>query len=172
MSIDYDRLWRQVIEQYALPRCSMHGPVHWHRVEQNGLLLATSTGADADVVRLFAVFHDSRRETDSADPAHGARGADLAVRLRGVLFDVSDSRFDLLRVACADHTSGVHHEHPTIGTCWDADRLDLGRVGRVPEPSFMSTDIGRRVAEALQGSTMAVVASHPRHFPAERLSPA
>jgi uncharacterized protein len=170
MSIDCDRLWRQVIEQFALPRCSIHGPLHWHRVEQNGLLLATNTAADVDVVRLFAVFHDSRRETDSADPEHGARGAELAARLRGVLFDVSDVRFDLLRVACADHTSGLHHDDPTIATCWDADRLDLGRVGRVPDPSFMSTDTGRRIADAIRVSTMAAVASHPRHRGAERLS--
>ena len=39
-------------------------------------------------------------------------------------------------------------EHPTIGTCWDADRLDLGRVGIVPQPKFMSTAFAKEVAYA------------------------
>jgi uncharacterized protein len=37
-------------------------------------------------------------------------------------------------------------EHPTIGTCWDADRLDLGRVGARPDPKYMSTEARKRAA--------------------------
>ena len=32
----------------------------------------------------------------------------------------------------------------TIQTCWDADRLDLGRVGMMPDPRFLSTEIAKR----------------------------
>ena len=34
----------------------------------------------------------------------------------------------------------------TIGTCWDADRLDLGRVGVIPSVDFMSTHAGKKAA--------------------------
>lgn len=34
------------------------------------------------------------------------------------------------------------------GTCWDANRLDLDRVGVVPSPEFMSTEFGRQIASA------------------------
>ena len=34
----------------------------------------------------------------------------------------------------------------TIGTCWDADRLDLGRVGVIPSVDFMSTQDGKEAA--------------------------
>jgi uncharacterized protein len=27
----------------------------------------------------------------------------------------------------------------TVQTCWDADRLDLGRIGIKPEPRFLCT---------------------------------
>jgi len=146
MITDFDRLWHHVISQFHAPVYSVHGPDHWRRVERNGLLLATRTQADISVVRLFAVFHDSRRENECCDDGHGARGADFAEKLRGVLFDLPDDAFQLLQYACTWHTDGLHHDNPTIGTCWDADRLDLGRVGAIPDAAFMSTDFGREVA--------------------------
>ncbi len=146
MKGDFDHLWQLVTGQFHAPGYSVHGPDHWRRVERNGLLLATRTGADIAVVRLFALFHDSRRENDGWDDNHGARGAEYATRLRGTAYDLPDDRFELLHYACIWHTDGEHHDDPTIATCWDADRLDLGRVGIIPDPEFMSTDFGREIA--------------------------
>src|SRR6187401_521206 len=126
MNGDFDNLWRIVTEQFHSPGYTVHGPDHWRRVERNGLLLATRTGADIAVVRLFALFHDSCRENDGWDEGHGARGADFAMSLRGTAFDLPDERFQLLHYACVWHTDNQHHDDPTIATCWDADRLDLG----------------------------------------------
>ena len=56
----------------------LHGLTHWQQVERNGLLLATETGADTTVVRLFVLFHDSKRANDGKDIKHGARGAEFA----------------------------------------------------------------------------------------------
>jgi uncharacterized protein len=141
-----DQLWQLVTTQFHASGYSVHGPDHWRRVERNGLLLATHTGADIGVVRLFALFHDSRRENDGWDDGHGIRGAEYAATLRGSAYILSDDRFELLRYACVWHTDGKHHDDPTIATCWDADRLDLGRVGIIPDPAFMSTDFGREIA--------------------------
>ena len=146
MEIDFDHLWQHITAHQPTREYSVHGPDHWKRVERNGLLLATRTGADIAVVRLFAVFHDSRRENESFDAGHGARAAEFATTLRGSLFDLSDDAFALLHYACTWHTDGQHHADPTIGTCWDADRLDLGRVGIIPAPQFMSTAFGREIA--------------------------
>jgi uncharacterized protein len=63
-----------------------------------------------------------------------------------VLFDLADEHFELLHHACAWHTHGRLSDDPTIGTCWDADRLDLGRVGTRPEARFMSTEFAREIA--------------------------
>lgn len=147
MNDDFDHLWRLVTSQFHAPGYSVHGPDHWRRVERNGLLLATRTGADIAVVRLFALFHDSRRENDGWDDGHGARGAEYATSLRGTAYDLPDDRFELLHYACVWHTDGEHHDDPTIATCWDADRLDLGRVGVIPDAEFMSTDFGREIAD-------------------------
>ena len=89
-------------------------------------------------VQLFAVFHDSRRINEGQDDGHGERGADLAAELRH-LFTLSDADFDLLYEACARHTDGLVEGDITIQTCWDSDRLDLGRVGIVPAPKKLCT---------------------------------
>lgn len=149
MNIDYGRLWNFVV---GLPHhrapYSIHGPDHWRRVERNACVLASRTGANIVVVRLFALFHDSRRVNDGTDPDHGARGAELAGELRGSLYQLPDDDFEILQFACVWHTDGYHHDDPTIGTCWDADRLDIGRAGVAPDPSFMSTGFGAEIAKA------------------------
>ena len=35
----------------------------------------------------------------------------------------------LLAFACEEHTNGGIGPDPTVGVCWDADRLNLWRVG-------------------------------------------
>lgn len=145
---NFDALAETIIRQYRDPGYSVHGPTHWRRVEQNGLWLARRTQADALVVRLFAWFHDSRRENDHTDPDHGRRGAKFAEELRGTCFDLEDDAFATLSHACIWHTEKDFSADATIGTCWDADRLDLGRVGITPSPQFMSTEFGRSVARA------------------------
>jgi uncharacterized protein len=97
---------------------------------------------------LFALFHDSRRLNDGWDPGHGARGAEFAASLRGTAFQLSDDEFALLHYACVWHTKGKSHGNVTIATCWDADRLDLDRVGITPNPKRMCTDFGRTIAAA------------------------
>lgn len=144
--IDFKILWGYVTKQYYGDISSVHGPTHWRDVEQNGLLLATKTGADTLVVRLFALFHNSRRLNDWTDEGHGARGAAYAEQLRGFLYDLDDARFALLKEACTWHTDRDFSDDPTIGSCWDADRLDLVRLGVTPSPEFMSTAFGKEVA--------------------------
>jgi uncharacterized protein len=144
----FESLWNFVSAPFSGQASSLHGPKHWRRVERNGLLLATKTRANLNVVRLFALFHDSRRLNDGWDPGHGARGAEFATSLRGTAFQLTDDEFTLLHYACVWHTEGTNHENATIATCWDADRLDLGRVGITPDPKRMCTDFGRTVAAA------------------------
>lgn len=35
---------------------------------------------------------------------------------------------------------------PTIDACFDADRLDLGRVGIIPDPGRLATEKGKELA--------------------------
>jgi uncharacterized protein len=131
---------------FALGEYSVHGPDHWRRVEANGLKLCRETGADETVVRLFALLHDSCRLDDGADLLHGPRAADMLGEIAESLFTLDSDRLELFEYAIRHHTGGQISNDPTIGTCWDADRLDLGRVGTIPSPRYMSTAAGRRRA--------------------------
>lgn len=122
---------------------SHHGARHWERVERNVVALCKLTpNADVKVARLFAMLHDSQRVNDNEDPAHGSRAADYAKTALppGLL---TPAQMDTLCQACADHEWGKVTSDPTIGVCWDADRLDLLRVGIIPDPNLLSTEAGR-----------------------------
>lgn len=143
--IDLKPLIHAILEDYALPWHGTHGVGHWARVLENGLRLADATGANVEVVQLCAVFHDSRRGNECTDYCHGLRGAELAASLRGTLFDLPDADFALLHEACADHTDGLLDGDITVQTCWDADRLDLGRVGMPPDPRKLCTAAAKAI---------------------------
>ena len=144
MPLNIPLILRAILEEYALPWDGDHGIDHWARVLENGLRLTAETGANIEVVRLFAVLHDSQRINEHNDPDHGPRAAAFAHDLRGVLFELADPDFHLLQRACAGHTHERTHPDITIQTCWDADRLDLGRVGITPLASRLCTEVARR----------------------------
>lgn len=116
-----------------------HGIGHWAHVLENGLRLVEQSKANAEVVSLFAILHDSKRQSETHDPQHGPRAAEFAASLRGSVISLSDSEFELLYVAYRDHTHEPTHADITVQTCWDADRLDLGRVGVKLIPSRLCT---------------------------------
>lgn len=142
--LDLPATLQAVLGQYRLKPDGIHGLTHWGRVQENGERLAGATGGNLVVVRLFALLHDAVRWNDGRDADHGARGAALARSLHGRTFQLPDEDLARLLEACQDHTHVRHHPDPTIQACWDADRLDLGRVGTIPDPEFMGPEAGRR----------------------------
>jgi len=138
------RLIEIIRAQFRLDWHGIHGARHWSRVRENGLRLATQTGARSDVVELFAFLHGSQRVADGADLGHGPRAAQFvsALRCQGVL-RLDGEGFELLSLACTFHSNGLTAGDVTVLTCWDADRLDLGRVGTYPDPRYLCTDAAR-----------------------------
>ena len=117
------------------PRCAALGTGAGKREAPFG-----NDGAKLHVVELFAVFHDCQRINEGIDDGHGRRGSELAKELRGVDYDLADEDFDLLIQACNLHTEGYLEADITVQTCWDADRLDLGRVGTTPRVEKLCTE--------------------------------
>ena len=144
MALNIPMILKTVLVDYTLPWNGFHGIAHWARVLENGLRLAQESGASLEVVQLFAVLHDCRRLNEHHDPEHGPRAAELARELRGDVFELSDREFQLLHRACAGHTYERIHPDVTIQTCWDADRLDLGRVGITPSRYYLNTEVAKR----------------------------
>ena len=137
-------LLRILQEAYQLSWDGIHGYSHWARVRQNGLRLAGMTGAKPKVVELFAFLHDSQRRNDSIDPDDGKRAADFIDSLKDAFVRLPDEELQLLQYACAGHTDGLTEGDVTVQTCWDADRLDLGRVGIRPDVQRLCTSVARQ----------------------------
>ncbi len=134
-----------ILEHYPLPLDGFHGISHWARVLENGRRLSSLTGGKVHIVELFALFHDSQRMNEGFDDGHGLRGAHLARKLRRIHYDISEEDFRLLIKACELHTDGFLEEDVTVQTCWDADRLDLGRVGITPSVEKLCTEEAKRL---------------------------
>ena len=130
-------------QEFRLDWEGIHGAPHWARVRYQGLTLANLTGANSRVIEYFAFIHDLGRQNDNHDPYHGYRAAEIARDIDGDLIDVSTRELDLLIEACEEHSEGYMEADITVMTCWDADRLDLGRVGITPEPGRLCNEASR-----------------------------
>ena len=131
-------------KRFALDWHGIHGAAHWTRVRCIGLKLAHFTGANLEVVECFAFLHDTCRRVDGPDPEHGARAALFAERINERVLGLREQDLALLVEACIGHSDGESHQDLTVATCWDADRLDLARLGITPEPSRLCTEHAAR----------------------------
>ena len=154
--IDFSGLLDYAYEQ-RLYDSMYHGLEHWNQVEFNGLLLASKTGADITVVRLFALFHDCRRMDDAYDAEHGPRAEEFIKRcLAEKRFELDEERLEKLCSACRLHTRERRTGDITIDTCFDADRLDLGRVGIRPMEDKMATEAGRKIVAKMNRADVSI----------------
>jgi uncharacterized protein len=140
-------LVRTIVQLFRPELSGIHGVDHWLRVYSNGLSLAQLTGADCNVIKWFALLHDSCRRFDGSDREHGPRAAAFA-REHQAEIDLHDTAFGLLESAIACHTTGCSPTADiTVRTCLDADRLDIGRVGLRINPRLLYTDAARAEAQ-------------------------
>ena len=129
---------------------SDHGVQHWCRVYANARIMAAAmpSGANLRVAAWFAFLHDCQRVNEGHDPEHGPRGARHAASIipaEGIPLERRELEFLVLAIEL--HSTGVMEGPLECRVCWDADRLDLWRVGVKPDPRRMTTTVGRKIAE-------------------------
>tara|TARA_B100002019_G_C21271579_1_gene602669 strand:- start:3794 stop:4543 length:750 start_codon:yes stop_codon:yes gene_type:complete len=142
----------------------IHGINHWLRVLTNGLIVSDQEDVDKKIIIAFSFLHDSKRESDYSDSLHGKRISDLLLskKIKGLKLGKIEKQ--VLAYACAHHSDGFTVDNlpdglsflngmtdkereyfiNTIGACWDADRLDLLRVGVYPEKEYLSTKTAKK----------------------------
>lgn len=138
-----------LIAQCPLGNSPIHGLKHWTSVLENGRKLAAETGANLKVVELFSVLHDAKRENENDDPEHGHRAAALARECNGKWFHLDDVEMQDLDDACYYHADGFTKHTVTVMTCWDSDRLDLGRVGITPNEKYLCTTYAKTLCSQI-----------------------
>lgn len=119
------------------------GPTHWDRAWENAKFLIPITKANPTVVQLFCYLHDCCRIHDGQDLGHSIAAAFFIKQNRDLFSFLSQQEFKMLLDACAGHSYHELSKDPTIGTCWDADRLDLGRYGIYPKGEYFSTQAAK-----------------------------
>lgn len=142
----------------------IHGIPHWSRVWYHGRRIAQSLDVNPAILAWFAFLHDSQRRNDHHDPLHGHRAADFAVTLKreGTLVELSSIEFEQLCEAMRLHSDGNTVGEVSIRACWDADRLDLRRVGIKPEASRLCTPYARSPKVIHEAGFMAEGQRRPR----------
>jgi uncharacterized protein len=119
-----------LIENHArLFKSVIHGLPHWKTVERNG------------------------RVNEDHDPEHGPR-ATAFIKEHRQLLDLADSQVDMLCRACSGHTHGRKCHDSPVCTCWDADRLDIGRIGVKPNSKYLFNDEAKRIADEQDEMTL------------------
>lgn len=154
----------------------LHGPAHWARVHRFGVLLADHMNLSERALQCVEVFgwvHDLARVDDGGGNQHAIDGAEHAFAVVPELFPVlTEDQLLLVSQAIQYHSDGLTSDGAyfqglldvrgwtedelidTVGACWDADRLDLLRLGVRPSGRYMSTDFWEYVlpyAERLHG---------------------
>ena len=152
MEFDKKSLLNLVLNQFKLNRDGLHGPSHWARVRTHALEIARMRDADLLVVELFAFLHDSQRLNEGTDAKHGERAAEYAASLNHSFFSLTTSQLDKLCHAIRHHSGGGIHLDATIQSCWDGDRLDLGRVGIKPHKDYLSAEGAKLIPKAYRRS--------------------
>ena len=139
---------KAITVQFQLQINSIHGLSHWKNVEAIGNYLSARTKADKAVVSHFAYLHDATRKNEDYDPNHGLRGKLLGLELaRDGIIQLSQKQLDQLFTACEIHSnSQAKVKDITIATCLDADRIDLLRLGIMPEEELLYTPVGKELA--------------------------
>jgi hypothetical protein len=127
---DLGRLLKVVRHNKFISETDLHCEQHWKRVTLNGFWIADQVnGADKEIIFLFGLLHDCRRQEEGGDKLHGPRAAKATEYfLESGLIDLEPNRMAVLVKALSEHSVSRTSDNPTIGCCWDADRYDILRI--------------------------------------------
>ena len=149
------------LRPFALMDSKIHGVDHWARVCRFGEYLADRINLPpqySECVTVFAWTHDLARYDDDGGREHAIAGAKYLDKVIPTVFPLlSGSQISIIRTAIYYHSHGYAADEgqyagwfddlegkkgtilDTMACCWDADRLDLLRIGIEPDPYRMST---------------------------------
>jgi len=124
-------------------KSALHGISHLRQVSLLAGKIASASGADVESAMVAGFLHDAGRTDDFGGNQHALDSAILARPLLIRLYPHIDA--DLVCYAIARHADGMTTDDPLIGSLWDADRLELKRIGRYVREDLLSTAEGKRI---------------------------
>lgn len=147
------RLMRNILEilfnfEYKLlsecicGRTQIHGLDHLRNVGYLSGKFAAELGISLETAIIGGFLHDCARSDDSDDAFHAEKSALLARKL--IKKNYSNIDEELVYKTILFHSGGKTTDNHIQGCVWDADRLDLIRLGIQPKKELLSTEPGKR----------------------------
>jgi len=138
-------------EDLLVPFCScgslgLHGLSHLRRVAILSGRLASATGEDVEAAVVMGFLHDGARTDDKGGNGHAHDSAVLARQLLKMFYPHLEA--DRICDAIARHADGEVTGDTLTACLWDADRLELKRIGRTIDLDLLSTRVAKRLARA------------------------
>lgn len=107
-------------------------------------LLSNTLDIDNTIGHYFALLHDVARKNEEKDIGHGQRAVELLSAYGGhEWLQITAQAYEELCYAITHHSNGLTEGTLTQQACWDADRLDLWRVGIMPNPGRLITEAAK-----------------------------
>jgi uncharacterized protein len=139
-----------VKKNFKLDLYDIHGTNHWERVFLNTQKLSKYYNIESEVFELFAILHDSQRLDNYADIEHGKRAkkfTEILIKEGIINLDINDQ--ERLLFACENHTK-PNKQHKlfkdlVIQICLDSDKMDIGRVGVMPNEKYFLTNYAKEI---------------------------
>ncbi|MHB9031383.1 MAG: HD domain-containing protein [Candidatus Latescibacterota bacterium] len=136
------------IERICLPYCinqttEIHGLEHLRRVACTAGRIALWENEDMKAAVVGGFLHDCARVNDGGGQEHAYDSAIIAEEVLRRHFPELDA--DRVVFAIHHHAAGLIAEDLLVGAIWDADRLDLVRLGVRVRTELLSTRIAKRV---------------------------
>jgi len=140
-------------EDLLAPFCTcrglgLHGVSHLRRVAILSGRFAVAVGEDVESAVVVGFLHDCARKKDGNDLEHAHDSAVLARKLIERFFPHLD--VDRICDAIEGHAEGEVTTEPLAACLWDADRLELKRIGRTIDIDLLSTEVARRLVRRRQ----------------------
>lgn len=128
-----------------LCKCSytkIHGINHLRQVAYLAGRFAYSINECEETAIIGGYLHDCARENDGNGNSHAHESALLATKIISKFYP--EINIERVYNAIFFHADGLITDDPFIGCIWDADRLNLVRIGIIPKVELLSTEVAKR----------------------------
>lgn len=149
MRVDFEQV-RNIAFKHMKLKKGLHGFGHIERVVEYAKLIAKKEcpGKYEDII-VGAYLHDVGRIDDSENNEHALKSAEIAEFLISRHWPWLDKK--KIVEAIKYHADGDVTDDHVIGAIWDADRLDLDRIGKVIDCNLLSTKTAKKILSKKSG---------------------
>lgn len=133
----------EIFKDYNIKtRDSLHDLYHALRVIENGFIISDFNKSNRTIIVIYSIFHDIYSWKCSDRIKASEESANLIIKYRDHI-NATDEEINKAFTACLNVYKSKKSDDLDIGSCYDADMLDLIRKNIYPEQKEMNTKIGK-----------------------------